>query len=129
MMTDPIADMLTRIRNAQMAKKSRVEFVFSKMKKAVADILVAEGYLEKAEKIEGTPAKLFLGLKYFDKEPAIHSIKRESRPGHRRYCKASELPNVVNGYGVAIVSTPQGIMTNKAARLAKMGGEVICSVY
>jgi small subunit ribosomal protein S8 len=129
MMTDPIADMLTRIRNAHMAHKSQVELAFSKVKKAVADILLAEGYLGKVEVEKTVPAKLILGLKYESGTPAIRAIKRESRPGHRMYRKAAEMPRILNDYGIAVVSTPQGIMTNKAARKAKMGGEIICSVY
>ncbi|HAZ28429.1 MAG TPA: 30S ribosomal protein S8 [Candidatus Magasanikbacteria bacterium] len=129
MMTDPIADMLTRIRNAQMARKDRVEIPLSKTKEAIAHILLEEGYIEGVEKKEAKPAVLLLTLKYYGKRPAIQSIKRESAPGHRKYQKAKELPNVLNGYGIAIVSTSYGIMTNKMAREKGIGGELLCSVF
>lgn len=129
MMTDPIADMLTRIRNAQSAGRKTVKLPYSKLKMNIGNILVAEGYIEKMEKLEGMPATLLLSLKYIGKKPAIQSIKRESKPGHRKYCKADEVPTVLNGYGVAILSTPQGLMTNKDARKKSTGGELICSVY
>lgn len=129
MMTDPIADMLTRIRNAQLARKGAVELPFSKIKKAVADILNHEGYVDEVKKVEGTHSKLVLKLKYNGKIPAIQSIKRESTPGHRIYKKACDMPRVLNDYGIAIVSTPRGLMTNKQARKERVGGEVICSVY
>ena len=128
-MTDPIADMLTRIRNAQSAGRKTVSLPYSKLKMNIGNILVAEGYIDKLEKIEGMPAALLLSLKYIGKKQAIQSIKRESKPGHRKYCKASEVPTVLNGYGVAILSTPQGLMTDKDARKKSIGGELICSVY
>lgn len=129
MLSDPIADMLTRIRNAQLAKRRLVEIPFSKLKKSVADILNAEGYIGMIEVQEGTPNTLVVELKYDGKLPAITSLKRESKPGHRMYRKAEELPHVLNGYGIAIVSTSKGLMTNKQARKEGIGGEVICSVY
>lgn len=129
MMTDPIADMLTRIRNAQAVRKPSVTLPFSKVKKAIADILVREGYLASSEEQTDTPQTLKVGLKYDGKRPYIQSLKRESTPGHRMYRKADELPNVLNGYGIAIVSTSKGLMTDKEARQASLGGEVICSVY
>jgi small subunit ribosomal protein S8 len=128
MMSDPIADMLTRIRNAQMARLGRVIVPASKMKKALANILSAEGYIGSVEQND-SPAELVLELKYEGKRPAISSIKRESKPGHRMYRKADELPNVLNGYGIAILSTSKGIMTNKDAHKQGIGGEIICSVY
>lgn len=128
-MTDSIADMLTRIRNAQKAGKENLEVPFSKLKRAVAEILVKAGYLQKLEEVKGQPAKLILTLRYNGKEPAIRFIRRESKPGHRLYCKSSELPRILNGYGLAVISTPQGLMTDKEARERGMGGEVICSVY
>ncbi len=130
MMTDPIADMLTRIRNAYMAKKHNVLIPFSKVKLAIAEILVQEGYLNKAKKVDnaGKPY-LDIELKYEGKIPAIQFLKRESKPGHRQYRKASELPKVLNGYGVAIISTSKGIMTAREARKLGIGGELICSVY
>ena len=128
-MTDPIADMLTRIRNAQSAGRKTVSLPCSKLKMNIGNILVAEGYINKMEKIDGKPATLLFSLKYIGKKPAIQSIKRESKPGHRKYCKAIDVPVVLNGYGVAILSTPQGLMTNKDARKKSVGGELICSVY
>lgn len=129
MMTDPIADMLTRIRNAQAVRKSTATIPFSKVKKAIADILVREGYLASVEQTNDMPQTLVVGLKYDGKRPYIQSLKRESTPGHRMYRKADELPKVLNGYGMAIVSTSKGLMTDGEARQASIGGEVICSVY
>ncbi len=129
-MTDPIADMLTRIRNAQMSKRGSVELPFSKLKKNIADILSKEGYIGKVEELEAVPVnKLILGLKYNNKKAAIRSIKRESKPGKRVYCKADDMPKVLNNYGFAIVSTSQGLMTNKEAKKKGIGGEIICSIY
>lgn len=128
MMTDSIADMLTRIRNAYGARKERVEIPFSKMKQTIAEILLREGYIQEVNTVE-TPPQLILTLKYQGKRPAVQSIQRESTPGHRQYCKKDELPNVLNGYGIMIVSTSRGIMTNKEARKLGIGGEIICSVY
>lgn len=128
-MTDPIADMLTRIRNAQRARHPVVILPFSQLKLKLAELLSAEGYLGEVEKKDGMPALLQLTLKYHGKEPAIREVIRESTPGHRQYRKAEELPTVLNGYGIAIVSTSRGLMTNKAAKKLGVGGEVICSVY
>ncbi len=129
MMTDPIADMLTRIRNAQQAHKSETAVPASKLKKALAEILLAEGYLAGVEEKDGQPRQLFLKLKYVGRQGAIRHLQRESKPGHRQYCSSKELPKVLNGYGLAILSTPKGIMTNKKARQLGIGGEVVCSVY
>lgn len=130
MMTDPIADMLTRIRNGFRSGNAIIEVPASKVKKAVADVLVSEGYLAsvRAEK-KGNAAVLLITLKYHGKQPAVQSIARESKPGHRAYKKASELPRVLNDHGIAVVSTSRGIMTNKQARKEGVGGEVICSIY
>lgn len=129
MMTDPIADMLTRIRNAQKARKPSLEVPFSKLKWQVAEILRREGYLAQAEKITDQRPLLRMTLKYQGREGSIRSLRRESTPGHRRYCKADELPRVLNDYGVAVISTSRGLMTNKEARTLGLGGEIICSVY
>ncbi|PJA90286.1 MAG: 30S ribosomal protein S8 [Candidatus Magasanikbacteria bacterium CG_4_9_14_3_um_filter_32_9] len=130
MMTDPIADMLTRIRNAQMAKLPRVKMPLSKLKLNIAEILKQEGYVGDIKKVEeGIPKMLILELKYDGKKPAISEIKRESKPGHRMYKKATELPKILNDYGFAIISTSKGLMTNKQARKAGLGGEVICTIY
>lgn len=128
-MTDPIADMLTRIRNAQRAGKAEVAVPASKLKKAVADILAAENYLAGVAEKSGQSSQLILTLKYNGRQGAIRHLERESKPGHRRYFRNGELPKVLNDYGIAVVSTSQGIMTNKQARKLGIGGEVICSVY
>lgn len=128
-MTDPIADMLTRIRNAQRSRKRSVEIPASKLKQKLADILVAEGYVDQVELKDGMPKMLLVTLKYVDNKPRITDIKRESTPGHRAYRKSNELPKILNGYGVAIISTSRGLMTNKQAKKEGIGGEVLCSIY
>jgi len=129
MMTDPIADMLTRIRNASMVRKPEVAVSYSKLKMAIAETLVKEGYLAKAEKTKDKIPQLVISLKYEGREPMIHSLKRVSKPGQRRYIKSNEIGRVLNGFGIAILSTPRGIMTNWEAARDKVGGEVICEVY
>ncbi|PIR75876.1 MAG: 30S ribosomal protein S8 [Candidatus Magasanikbacteria bacterium CG_4_9_14_0_2_um_filter_42_11] len=129
MMTDPIADMLTRIRNAASARKRTTEVPLSKVKRALADILKKEGYLQDVSEIDGNPRMLILTLAYEGKQSKVQSITRESKPGHRVYRKADEMPRVLNDYGIAIVSTSKGIMTNKQARKDGIGGEVLCSIY
>ena len=129
MMTDPIADMLTRIRNAAIVHKKEVTVPFSKLKLAIAQILVREGYIAKAEEVKTGLSQLVISLKYTNGQPAIQHIKRVSTPGHRKYVKRDEIETVLNGMGVGILSTPQGIMTDKEARKAKVGGEYICEVY
>jgi small subunit ribosomal protein S8 len=129
MMTDPIADMLTRIRNAQLAKKSTLELPFAKVKFMIGKILSNNGYVGAVNKVEGPKPTITIELKYNGKAPAITSIKRESKPGHRVYRKAEELPSILNGFGIAIVSTSQGMMTVKEAKEKGIGGEVVCSVY
>ena len=128
MMTDPIADMLTRIRNGYTVRKSEVNMPFSNIKMAIAEILVREGYLEKTEKsIDGR--QLVLTLKYINKAPAVHEINRLSKPGNRCYVGKGEIKQVLNGLGVSIISTPRGLMTNREATAAALGGELICEVY
>jgi small subunit ribosomal protein S8 len=129
MMTDPIADMLTRIRNASLVHKQEVVVPFSKIKMGIARILVREGYLAKAEEKKENHPYIILTLKYQDGEPAIRYIKRMSSPGSRRYLKKENIKKIINGYGLAILSTPQGLLSDKEARLAKVGGELICEVY
>ena len=129
MMTDPIADMLTRIRNASMVRKKEVSIPFSKMKMAIANILVREGYVAKVEESKGKPSFIVLTLKYSDGQSAVQNLKRMSTPGHRLYIKNSEIKKVLNGLGLAILSTPRGILTDKEARNAKIGGELICEIY
>ena len=127
-MQDPLADMMTRIRNGQMAKKVTVEMPSSKMKVAIAKVLQDEGYI-KGFAVEGdTKPTLSVELKYFEGKPVIESIKRVSRPGLRIYKPGDELPKVMGGLGVAIVSTNKGVMTDRAARAAGVGGEVLCYV-
>lgn len=128
-MSDPIADLLTRIRNGQMAKKANVQVSASVKKEAVLRVLSEEGYLqyEKVEDSKGMPS-LNIALKYFNGQPVIKTIKRISRPGLRIYKSKEDLPKVLGGLGIAIISTSQGLMTDKKARQLGQGGEVICSV-
>lgn len=128
-MQDPLADMLTRIRNAQMVGKTSVTMPSSNLKKSVADVLVSEGYAESVSVSEGTKKELTIELKYFDGKPVIAEIDRYSRPGLRAYAGKDELPSIRGGLGVAIVSTSKGVMTDRAARSAGVGGEVLCTVF
>lgn len=130
-MTDPIADMLTRIRNALTVHKDAVEVPSSKMKAAIAQIMLEEGYLKGVELVEdGFNGKLVLTLKYTDdNRSVINGLKRVSKPGLRTYSGAQTMPKVLGGFGIAIVSTNQGIMTDKQAKLRNVGGEVLCYVY
>ena len=130
-MTDPIADMLTRIRNALTVKKETVEIPSSNMKKAIADILLAEGYVKDVRFAEdGYNGKLVLTLKYTDKnESVISGLQRVSKPGLRTYSGAGNMPKVLGGFGIAIVSTNKVIMTDKQAKAQNVGGEVLCYVY
>lgn len=128
-MSDPIADMLTRIRNAQQAQKSSVAMPSSKLKVAIAKVLKSEGYIDDfAVSQDEGKAELALSLKYYAGRPVIERIERVSRPGLRVYKGSDDLPRVMNGLGVAIVSTPKGVMTDRAARAARAGGEVLCVV-
>ncbi|HLD27419.1 MAG TPA: 30S ribosomal protein S8 [Patescibacteria group bacterium] len=129
MMTDPIADMLTRVRNALAVKKSEVVLPYSKIKHEIGKILKTEGYLEEVEKVEDKFTNLKLVLKYIDREPVIKHLKRVSKPGHRIYVGREEIPYVLNDLGLAILSTSRGLMTNKQARRARVGGELICEVW
>ena len=130
-MTDPIADMLTRIRNGLTVHKETVEVPSSKMKSAIAQIMLEEGYLKGVELVEdGFNGKLVLTLKYTDdNRSVINGLKRVSKPGLRTYSGAQTMPKVLGGFGIAIVSTNQGIMTDKQAKLRNVGGEVLCYVY
>jgi len=127
-MSDPIADMLTRIRNGQSAAKADVSMPASKMKQAIAKVLKDEGYIKDFSVSEGAKADMTVSLKYFEGRPVIESIKRVSRPGLRIYKNKDELPKVLNGLGIAIISTSQGVMTDREARAAGRGGEVVCLV-
>ncbi|HDJ34123.1 MAG: 30S ribosomal protein S8 [Bacteroidales bacterium] len=131
-MTDPIADYLTRIRNAVMARHKVVEIPASNMKKDITRILYEKGYIlsYKFEE-EGPQGTIKIALKYHPetKAPAIKSLERASRPGLRKYAGADKLPRVLNGLGIAVISTSQGVMTDKEARVKNIGGEVLCYVY
>lgn len=128
-MTDPIADMLTRIRNAQMARKSEVVIPFSKIKFKIAEIIKQHGYIGNLKKDQENH-QFIIELKYNnDKSPAIKSIKRVSRPGCRIYVTKDNLKKVLNGYGFSIISTSKGLMTDDEARKIGIGGEVICEIY
>lgn len=128
-MTDPIADLLTRIRNGQAASKAQVSMPASKAKKAVANVLKSEGYIaDVAEQTADGKPQLVITLKYHDGKPVIDSLQRVSRPGLRIYKAKDELPKVLGGLGVAIVSTSKGVMSDREARALGEGGEVLCTV-
>ncbi len=127
-MQDPIADMLTRIRNGQAASKVSVAMPSSKQKVAIAQLLKEEGYVADYKVSGDTKAELEVELKYFQGKPVVELIQRVSRPGLRIYKKRGELPKIMNGLGIAVVSTSKGVMTDRAARKAGMGGEIICYV-
>ncbi|MDR2014159.1 MAG: 30S ribosomal protein S8 [Azoarcus sp.] len=128
-MSDPIADMLTRIRNGQQAGKTSVRMPSSKLKVAIAKVLQDEGYIDAYTVREAAgKAELDVALKYYADRPVIERIERVSRPGLRVYKGSDDLPKVMNGLGVAIVSTPRGVMTDRAARASRVGGEIICLV-
>ena len=128
---DPIADMLTRIRNAQVAKHDSVTMPASNMKKNIAKLLLEEGYIKSYEFIDdGLQGSIKITLKYLEKkQPVIVGLKRISRPGLRVYAACEDLPKVLGGLGIAIISTSKGIMTDKAARKENLGGEVLCYVW
>ena len=129
--TDPIADMLTRIRNANNAKHDTVDIPASNMKKAIAQILLDEGYIKNFQIVDdGTQGTIRIALRYVNgKEKAIAGLRRVSKPGLRVYAGADEMPRVIKGLGIAIVSTSKGVMTDKAARVAHVGGEVLAFVW
>ena len=128
-MSDPVADMLTRIRNAQMVGDDRVAMPVSRLKDAIAAVLHQEGYI-KSYAIEEKDGKrqLVFRLKYYDEKPVITRIRRVSRPGLRIYRGVDDLPRVLNGMGIAVISTPQGVMSDREARAKRQGGEVLCTV-
>ena len=128
--TDPIADMLTRIRNANTAKQPTVDVPASNMKKAIAQILLDEGYIKNFQLIDdGTQGVIRITLKYNGSEKVISGLRRVSKPGLRVYAGADELPRVLRGLGIAIISTSKGVMTDKAARAQHIGGEVLAFVW
>ncbi len=130
-MTDPIADLLTRIRNGQASGKSSVNAPASQFREAVLSVLKREGYIRDFSrvKLRAGVDELKIELKYFDGEPVIREVNRVSRPGRRVYSKIAELPRVYNGLGIAILSTPRGVMSDNEARAANVGGEVLCHVF
>ncbi len=128
--TDPIADMLTRIRNANSARHDTVDVPASNMKKSIAQILLDEGYIKSYQIVDdGTQGAIHITLKYNGKDKVITGLRRVSKPGLRVYVGADELPRVLRGLGIAIVSTSKGVMTDKAARAAHIGGEVLAFVW
>jgi len=128
-MHDPVSDLLTRIRNAGMARHSKVSVPHSRLKESVARILKAEGYVSEVV-VEGTmPKQIVISLKYTGQTPVIVGLRQISTPGLRRYVRSTEIPRVLGGMGVAVVSTPQGVMTGTNARKANLGGELVCYVW
>ena len=128
-MTDPVADMLTRIRNAHMVDKKEVNIPASNLKSAIASVMQQEGYIESFSVNGESAAKtLTIKLKYYDDKPVIESLQRISKPSLRVYVKSTEMPSVMNGLGIVIVSTPMGVMTGQNAAAKNVGGEVLCSV-
>jgi len=128
-MTDPISDMLTRIRNALLVHKPEVVVPHSQLKARLADLLVREGYLQSVEVVEDPNKSLRLQLRYEDGQAAIRNLKRISKPGRRVYVKSGDLPKVLSGLGLAVISTSTGLMTNREAKEKHLGGEVICEIY
>lgn len=130
MMQDPIADMLSKIKNASIVKKSSVEVGYSNQKNTIMNVFVKNGYVDRVEKIGEKPKYLLkIYLKYNKKESAISNIERISKPGLRIYAKHTSIPRVFGGRGVVVISTPSGIMTGKEARKKRIGGEIICKVW
>ncbi len=130
-MTDPLGDMLTRIRNGQMAKKSAIVAPASKLRTNVLEVLKREGYIRGFDEYELRPGlrEIKIELKYYEGEPVIQKIARVSKPGRRVYSKTKDLTKVYNGLGISIISTPQGVMSDNEARQANVGGEVLCQVF
>lgn len=128
-MHDPVSDLLTRIRNAAMARHSKVSVPHSRLKESVARILKAEGYVSEVI-VEGTmPKQIVISLKYTGQTPVIVGLRQISTPGLRRYVRSTEIPRVLGGMGIAVVSTPQGVMTGTNAKKANLGGELVCYVW
>ena len=130
-MNDPIGDLITRIRNAQMRNKPKVVSPGSRLRESVLEVLKSEGYIRGYSTVEHASGRseLEIELKYFDGEPVIREIARVSKPGRRVYASVRNLPRINNGLGVAIVSTPKGVMADHAAREANVGGEILCTVF
>jgi small subunit ribosomal protein S8 len=130
-LNDPLGDMLTRIRNAQLRRKTTVTTPASRLREHVLDVLIEEGYIRGYSRTDydGGRAEFDIELKYFDGEPVIKDIKRISTPGRRVYSSVKDLPMVANGLGVAILSTPKGVMSDSRARTENVGGEILCNVF
>ncbi len=128
-LSDPIGDMLARIKNAQVRNHSKVSLPSSKFKTKIADVLKSEGYIIDYKINDGIKPTIEINLKYNSGNPVINTIERVSKPGRRIFSSASSLPRINNGLGIAIVSTPQGVMTDVDARKKKLGGEIICKVF
>lgn len=129
-MTDPIADMLTRIRNANQMKHETVDMPASKLKKEILELLKSEGYITKVDQIKGdVQDTLRVTLKYLNNERVVKGLKRISKPGLRVYAKTNEIPKVLNGLGIAVISTSKGIMTDREARKQKVGGEILAYIW
>ncbi len=130
-MNDPLGDMLTRIRNAQMRNRTRVSTPASKLRERVLEVLAEEGYIRGFTRTDFTGGKseIEIELKYFDGQPVIREIKRISKPGRRVYSSVKDLPTVRNGLGVSILSTPKGVMSDSRARSENVGGEVLCNIF
>jgi small subunit ribosomal protein S8 len=130
-MSDPLGDMLTRIRNGQMAAKSAIKAPASKLRANVLEVLRREGYIRGFETVDlgGGKTELSIELKYHNGEPVIRELRRVSKPGRRIYKGVNDLPSVYNGLGIAIVSTPRGVLSDTEAREARVGGEVLCTVF
>jgi small subunit ribosomal protein S8 len=129
-MTDPIADLIIRIKNALMARKSSVSIPYSRVKQDIANILMQEGYVTEVVVDDSVPFKnLEITLKYIGKLPAVNDVKRLSSPGRRLYSPASKIPRALGGYGITIISTSRGIMTDKTARKENVGGELLCQIW
>ena len=130
MYTDPIADMLTRINNATRARKTELVLPFSKFKASLAQLLLKEGFVSGVNELTATPKMLQINLKYGPAgEPVIGGIKRVSKPGQRIYLPVDKIPRTNSGYGITVISTPRGLMTDKDARKSRVGGEVVCQVW
>ena len=129
--SDPLGDMLTRIRNAQMRNRSTVSTPASRLRERVLEVMKEEGYIRGFSRIDysGGKSEIEIELKYFDGQPVIREIKRVSTPGRRVYSSVRELPTIANGLGVAILSTPKGVMSDSRARQENVGGEVLCSIF
>jgi small subunit ribosomal protein S8 len=130
-MNDPLGDMLTRIRNAQMRNRTKVSTPASKLRERVLEVLAEEGYIRGFARVDfgGGKSEIEIELKYFDGQPVIREIKRVSKPGRRVYSSVKDLPTVRNGLGVSILSTPKGVMSDSRARQENVGGEVLCNIF